>query len=94
MCILIPVFAQIFTPRSVEILFGVHFMDFTANSQVLLLLDPLSQTRPELMHPFIPYPLLEHKLMLETMGSYLTNILTRVAAQFQVSLHVIDCLAT
>nr|XP_022332627.1 uncharacterized protein LOC111130167 [Crassostrea virginica] len=74
---------EIFTPRSVEILFGVHFMDFTANSQVLLLLDPLSQTRPELLHPFIPYPLLEHKLMLETMGSYLTNILTRVAAQFQ-----------
>ncbi|XP_062594503.1 uncharacterized protein LOC134255920, partial [Saccostrea cucullata] len=71
---------EVFTPRSMKLFFDVHFMDFTANSQVLIFMDILSKSQPALFGPFIPHPLLNSKLMQDTMASYQMNIVTRAAA--------------
>ncbi|XP_062610889.1 uncharacterized protein LOC134272700 [Saccostrea cucullata] len=71
---------ELFTPRTMKLFFDVHFMDFTANSQVLIFMDILSKSQPALFGPFIPHPLLNSKLMLDTMASYHMSIVTRTAA--------------
>lgn len=63
-------------------------MDENANSQVLLFMDILSKSRPELFVPYIPKPLLNRKLILDAISSYHMYIITRVAAVSKVSLSV------
>lgn len=68
-----------------EIIFKAHYMDFSVNSHALMFLDLLSKSRPELVEPYIPQPLLNHKLMMESMSSYHMYIVTRVAVVSKVS---------
>ncbi|XP_056022602.1 uncharacterized protein LOC125652678 isoform X2 [Ostrea edulis] len=71
---------EVFTPRAMKIFFDIHYMDENANSQVLLFMDILSKSRPELFVPYIPKPLLNRKLILDAISSYHMYIITRVAA--------------
>jgi hypothetical protein len=79
-------FTQLFTPQTMKVLFDLHYMDYNANSQILLTMDVLSKSRPELFAPYIPKPMLNRKLMMDAMSSYHMYIITRAAAVSKVSL--------
>lgn len=73
-----------FTPEAMKFFFEVHYMDLIANIPVMMYMDALSKSRPELIEPFIHIPLLNPEHFMENMANYHMNIITRVAAVSEV----------
>ena len=75
---------QVFNEQNFAVIMDNHWMDQNANSQVVMAMEKLMETRADLMEPHFVDKVLNCNVILPSMGYAVSKIILCVVANFEV----------